>query len=116
VLMLVRLVRLGEAHRWESALHERDVIAAAQVSVAAIDQPDAEAGHVLLRALGDEARELPRRGVVLAADAAPRGGLLRRLVRRYTLGEDADALLLAGADDVVGEHGVDVHVLLLGLL
>src|SRR5205085_9149263 len=123
VLVFVVLVRLGEAHRRVAVLEERDVVAAAQVSVAPVDRPDAKAGQVLLSRLLDEARELARLRVVLAADAATRGRLLRRLARRHALGEDAhravvaDAALARGAaDDVVGEHGVHVHALLLRLL
>src|ERR1041385_1474474 len=98
-------------------------VRSSRVPSAPVDHPDAERRHVPFSRLLYKARELARLRVVLAADAAARVGLLRRLVRGHALGEDAHGAVVARAvraggasDDVVGEHRVHVHVLLLRLL
>ena len=57
---------------------ERNVIAAAQVAVAAVDDLDGHFRHVALRGVADRARELARRRIVLAAGGQPLLPLLAR--------------------------------------
>ena len=124
VLVLVGEVlrRLGEARRRIALLQERDLVAAAQEAVAAPDQAHVHPGGRVLADLLDVARELARGPVVLAADGLAQSGLRRRLGGGHALGEQAHregvaAALVAGraADDVVGEHALDVHARRLGL-
>ena len=98
-------------------LEERDVVAAAQVPVAPVDHPDVHA-----RAPGSRRRLRTNRAswrggrVVLAADRLPDGGL-RPASRevgtpsaksRTRCGSRRAVVGRAGADDVVGEHPLDV--------
>src|SRR5579863_4649913 len=115
MLMMVVLVRLRESDGGIAFLEKRDVIAAAQVAVAAIDHPDAEVREIAVIDLRDVARELARGAVILSADALPDARFFRRLIGRNALGKDAD-IRPAGADDIVGEHRIDVPVFFLRLL
>src|SRR3546814_9533321 len=82
VLMAEILVRLAETQGGVAAFQERDVVAAAQVAIAALHDVDGEAGHVALAHGLDVAGELARDRVALAAggeqDAQRVGHLLHR--------------------------------------
>src|SRR3954470_23126136 len=115
--MLVReiLAILGEAYRGETFLVEADVVAAAQVAVAAKYELGTEIGlgHIFLRRLADVARELPRCRVILAAGIAHEAQLTFARARRDTLAEYADNARilpsrLHAADNVVVEHAIQL--------
>src|SRR5439155_23635157 len=96
------------------------VVAAAQVAVAPVNYLDGHLRHVALRRSADRARQLARRRVVLAAgleaalpllgDFLARGNPLREQAQRARV---AVALLVVRiADDVVGDHRLDVDAFL----
>src|ERR1019366_9496024 len=78
VLMVVVLAKFGKPHRRESLLVEREVIAAAQVTIVPEDQRGAESGgrQILLGDGRDIARQLPRRAVALTAQRTTQVQLL----------------------------------------
>ena len=74
VLPVVILDRDREADRREAELQELDMVAAAAEPVVAPDLADVEAEREIVGEAVDEAREVARRRVVLAAEAALLGG------------------------------------------
>ena len=78
VLVVEVLPRLGEPRRRVALTLEREVVAAAQVTVAPPDQPDVHAGQLERRHLRDEPAELAGQPVVLAADRLHERDLVRR--------------------------------------
>ncbi len=92
------------------------MIAAAQVAVAPVDELDGHLGNVALRGIDHRAGELARGRIVLASGGkAPLQFLAQFLARRNAFGEQAHrgGIAAAGvvmriADDVVGDHRLDV--------
>ena len=111
MLVGVVLGGFGEAPGRIALGEERDVVAGAQVPVAAVDDTDVQLGLAVVGDRGDEPAELPGDGVGLAADGAAVGGLRGRLRRRYALDEQPQrvriavtVLVGAAADNVVALH------------
>jgi hypothetical protein len=99
------------------------VVSSAQEAVTAGDDADTHARGPVLAHLLDVAGELAGLRVVLPAQHVAQLGFLRGLVDGRPLGEQAHRERVAlpvlphrAADDVVGEHAVDVQVGLLGQL
>ena len=100
------------------------MIAAAQEAVGPRDEIDRHVRHVALGRFLEEAPELVRRRIVLAARARDFGELGRLAIdeRRQAVGEQAHAAVVPlavrpgrAADDVVADHAGDVEALLLRL-
>ena len=112
-------VYFRESHCRIAALDKRDVIAAASVSIAPVNHHHFALWHKRVADLFDKPCELSRRGVILATDTAPRRCLRRSFVRWHAFGEHTHVVAIAHAiaaervaDDVVGEHRIDIPVFL----
>src|SRR5262245_10014925 len=109
----VVLAWLGNAVRGISLLLERYVVRGPEITVAPPDGLDLHLGEVVLGNAGDEPRELPGGGVVLAPDRLPDRCLGRGFGGRDAFGEEPDevgpahaVVTGARADDVVAEHSL----------
>src|SRR5689334_2861233 len=119
MLVAVVLGGFGETDSGVAALIERDMVAAPQIPITAIDELHPEIALIPLPGPFAETRQLSGRRGVFAADRTAHRRFRRTLLGRDALGEDADEAVVADAavarrtaDDVVGEHGLDAPVVL----
>ena len=123
VLPVVILDRDGDPRRGIAELEERDVVAAAAETVGAPDLPDVEPDLQPVGEAVEEARDVARRRVILAAEAVRRAGKFHFALRARPFREHARMGGIAHAvgpaavaDDVVVEDGDDVPALRLGVI
>src|SRR6185295_18540459 len=87
--MTIVFVGFRESHGCEATLHERNMIAAAQITIATIDHHHTHSRHVALARFLYEARQLPRGRIILTTNAATHRRLLGFLAGGYTFRENA---------------------------
>src|SRR5260370_18583817 len=111
MLVLIILVRLSKPHRRNPTFEKWNVITSAAITISAIDHQDFHRRHVTLAGFFDKPRQLPRSRIILAANAATRGGFSLRFVRRNAFGKDSDRMRIAhavaakrAANAVIGSH------------
>src|SRR5260370_16384973 len=95
MLVLIILVRLSKPHRRNPTFEKWNVITSAAITIAAIDHRDFYRRHITLAGFFDKPRQLPRSRVILAANAATRGGFSLRFVRRNPFPNDSYLIRIA---------------------
>src|SRR5262245_63918005 len=114
MLVVEVLPRLGKPCRGVTERLERDMVAGAQVPVAPPYGPDVHVCEAERRCVQNEASELARLAVVLAAGRLQERDVVRGHIGWHALHEQPQregirwmaVERLAGAHDVVAEHGL----------